>query len=529
MNRAATLTLPPRIDTLAWSWCVMVSGLSGCLFALPYLQADLYALSWFAFVPWLLVSHRRSFRERYILGMAFGVGCYLTGTYWVVDFLMLFKQYRGAEAVAWGCLFWIYSAQLPALLSVAFAWLQQRLAISDLILFPLLVVLCYAHFPMLFSAQIGESQSHFLVALQGVDRFGVSGLDAVIALVNMLLLRLLLMGKRWLLSLSNWMAVCMVGIWFGYGLWSLQYWQQTIQSWPRLPIGLVQPNEPPAVQRAPVYPGYSRAYPPEMEMTRRLAAAGAELVIWPESAYKGYFDQPAVSEAMQAEVKSMGISLVMQDIEKTDDGAMFNTVALIDSSGREQGRYHKIKRVAFGEYVPGVSDVPLLRARVEAFFGQFLNEIKAGTELVSFKHQAITIVPLICYETMFSTFVADSMAASTNGRLIVAASSNGWFGATRQPFQHLSSAVLRAVENRVAMVHVVNNGPSTVVTPDGHIVLQTDFRQAGGYLAEVPYAPTEERMSQWHPRWFLYVVYIIGSFCLGLALCRRPCAREVLG
>lgn len=529
MIRTGLLAPAPSlsVDSLGLPWAAAVAALAGVLFAIPYLYASAYLLSWIAFVPWLLVSQQRSRPEHYALGLAFGMGCYVTGTYWVVDFLMLFKQYSGLQAVLWGLVFWLYSAHLPACLLVLFGWLRQRSGISDLILFPLLAVVVYAHFPMLFSAQLGESQSRFLLALQGLDRFGVSGLDAVIALVNVLLLRGFVMGKAWLRTPSNWLALAIVLAWFGYGAVSLQHWQQSLSGWPRLAVGLVQPNEPPSIKPVPVYPGYSRTYPPEMEMTKRLAAAGAELVIWPESAYKGYFDQAEVAAAFQSEVKKLGIPIMLQDIQKSaSEGAMFNSVTLIDASGQQQQTYNKMKRVAFGEYVPWVSDVPLLRDWVQSFFGRFLNEIKAGAERIDFQHGDITLVPLICYETMFPVFVADSMRAGNGGRIIVAVSSNGWFGATRQPFQHIGAAVLRAVENRVSMVHAVNNGPSTAVTPDGRILLQTDFRQAGGYRVDVPYAPANPPAgNSWHPAGFLYFAYGMGCICLLSALWRRPCVR----
>ncbi|WP_290577090.1 apolipoprotein N-acyltransferase [Ketobacter sp.] len=526
---------------------------AGILLALPYLHADLYLLSWVAFVPWLWVCRQQSLWQRYGLGLAFGLGCYVTATYWVVDFLMLFKQYGGLRAVLWSALFWLYSAHLPALLAVALGWFEQRQGLSnqalsnqavsnalrcELMVFPLLVVLLYAHFPMLFPSQLGESQSRFLLALQGVDRFGVYGLDAIIALVNMLLLRALLMGRSGYRAASNWLGLMVVLAWFGYGALALPHWQQQVALWPRLAVGLVQPNEPPSVVPPPPYAGYSRAYPPAMEMSGRLVAAGAELVIWPESAYKGYFDEPAVATAFRSEVQALGIHLMLQDIERSAD-VQFNTLTLVNAAGVERGRYRKMKRVAFGEYVPLVSDVPWLRQRVEEFFGAFLNEIAAGSQRVQFQMGQLTLVPLICYETLFPQFVADSLAAVDTPAVLVAVSSNAWFGATRQPFQHVGSAVLRAVENRVSMLHVVNNGPSTAVTPDGRVLLQTDFRQAGGYRVDLPYESRTADSSGassaghdavgrpvWHPRWFLVCTYGLAGLCLLLALVRRPCVHR---
>ena len=518
----------------AWLSAGMVLG-AGILFALPYLYADWYALSWIAFVPLLFSSRQLPMFQVYGGGFLFGLGCYITATFWSVDFLMLFKQFASTPAVLWSLLFWIYSAQLPALMLLVYEWLRRNSGVSECLLFPVVAVAFYGSFPMLFSAQIGESQSHFLIALQGVELTGVHGLDAIVALSNVLLLRLVLMKKNVWRSAANWVGATVVALWFGYGMLVLPIWQQKIESWPRMPIGLVQPNEPPHLGAKEIYPGYSQAYPPEMEMTRRLALAGAELVIWPESAYKGYFDNHLLTDAYQHEVSNIGVSLLLQDIKKQRTGgsvSMLNTVTLLDENGQSQGEYQKIKRVAFGEYVPFVSEVPVLRRWVEAFFGEFLNEIEQGQQQVAFRLQPpdqtpVTIIPLICYETMFPVFVADAVSQNAEAGLLVAVSSNAWFGASRQPYQHITSAVLRAVENRMPMVHVVNNGPSTVTTPYGRVMLQTSFRQAGGYLAQVPVykegnsEPPGHSFYSRYPRWFLTCIYVVLAGVAFRALIRR--------
>jgi apolipoprotein N-acyltransferase len=51
----------------------------------------------------------------------------------------------------------------------------------------------------------------------------------------------------------------------------------------------------------------------------------------------------------------------------------------------------------------------------------------------------------------------------------------------------MNASILRAVENRLPFVHVMNNGPSVVVLPNGRVLFQSQFREAGGYLVDVPY------------------------------------------
>ena len=99
---------------------------------------------------------------------------------------------------------------------------------------------------------------------------------------------------------------------------------------------------------------------------------------------------------------------------------------------------------------------------------------------------------------------------SSAGSLLVGLSSNGWFGTTRQPYQHVNASILRAVENRIPLVHAVNNGPSIVALPTGRLIFSSDYHQAGGYIVDVPYLESAQNsyFSQ-HPNQFLYSVYVL--------------------
>ena len=173
--------------------------------------------------------------------------------------------------------------------------------------------------------------------------------------------------------------------------------------------------------------------------------------------------------------------------------------------------------MAFGEYVPLVSDFPRVRDMVEGFFGKFLNEMEKGSSYQSFEAGDLRIIPLICYETMFPEFVAgavkkaisDSLdSSSVKSNILVGLSSNGWFGTTVQPYQHVNASVLRAVENRLPLVHAVNNGPSVVVQANGQIIFMSDYHQASGYLVDIPYSKDNKgSFFSRHPTIFIYNVY----------------------
>jgi apolipoprotein N-acyltransferase len=323
--------------------------------------------------------------------------------------------------------------------------------------------------------------------------------------------------------------------WFYYGWSSNLAWGEKIEQWNSVRIGLVQPNEIPSLEKQVLTPGYSRAFPPEMAMTQRLASTGAEIVIWPEAKYKAYLDQPSIADAYRSEISALNIELIFQDIKQTQNSLnspikkQYNSAVMLSKQGQMIGQYQKMKRIAFGEYVPFASDIPILKRGVEAFFGSFLNEMEKGDSYQVFTSElknsvaqgnTLNIIPLICYETMFPRFVAsavsDAITKVPTADLLIALSSDGWFGSTHQPYQHINTSILRAVENRLPLVHALNNGPSIVAMPNGKVIFQSEMNQAGGYIIDVPYGKDSRGSFFSHyPLLFIDSVYALLLFiCL---------------
>ena len=541
-----------RNGSLSLTLLALLSALSGILLSIPFLSPQHYGLSWIGFIPLLIAIEKSTGLFRiYYLGAITGLTFSISVSYWMIDFLMLSKGYGIILSTVFSVIFWLYCAQLFGFITLLFEAIKQRINVHEYFLFPLIVVSVFSIYPMIFTAHLGESQSQFLVAIQAIEFVGVYGLDAIIALTNIVIFRLVLPyllaehspthQKRY--SQNKWplgIALLLLISWFYYGWSSNLAWESKIQQWNTVRIGLVQPNETPSLKKQTLYSGYSRSLPPEMAMTQRLASIGAEIVIWPEAKYKAYLDQPQIAEAYRYQINALNTRLIFQDIEQTQNALnplvkqQYNTAVMLSEQGEMIGHYQKMKRIAFGEYVPFASDIPVLKRWVEGFFGSFLNEMEKGeshqvfsSELTNnaVKNNAFNIVPLICYETIFPEFVAEAVASALrkvpNTDLLVALSSDGWFGSTHQPYQHTNASILRAVENRLPLVHVLNNGPSIVAMPNGTIIFKTKANQAGGYIIDVPYEKDSQGSFFSHyPHLFIYSVYGLILF-IGLCCCLK--------
>lgn len=541
MYKNTTISAAPNSKIVNLSTAIilklLLALLSGFLLSLAFLEHDYFYCAWFGFIPLLLATDKTTLIQSYLLGLITGLTMFTTSAYWIVDFIVLSKDYGVQSGFLLAGLYWFYSAHSIALAIVLFNGLRQNSRVHELLLFPLILVIFFSTFPMLFSIRLGDTQVNFHIALQAIEFVGVQGLDFIILLFNILIYRILVNAfsvnpkDNQQSKLPLLVSTLLIGSWFLYGTISYSSWQTKIATWDTLKVGIVQMNEIPKLGDRVQYPGYSQAYPPEMEMTERLSSAGAEIIIWPEAQSKKYLNNHTVKRAYQQNMNQLNKDLIFQDFEHIRDPISgdiiekYNTAIMINGNGEQVGSYQKMKRIPFGEYVPVFEKGSTSSKWIENFFGDFSSGLSKGEEHQVFKHSKINIIPLICYETTFPEFVAEAVQhtlAQRNlavGTLLVGLSNDGWFGSTHLPYQHVMPSVLRAVENRLPLVHVANNGPSIVVIPDGSVIFTSAFQQSAGYVVDIPHSSAEQgSFYSRHPSLFNNIIKFIFVLTLLAAL-----------
>lgn len=512
---------------------LLLAMISGSLLALSFLNHDFFYCAWFGLVPLLWVVENTSLARTYFIGLIAGLTLFVTGAYWVIDFIEISKDYGVHAGFFLAGIYWLYSAQSIALAILIFKWLSQHTNITAFIVLPVVFVVFTSTFPMLFPMRLSDTQVNFHIALQGIEFVGASGLDAIIILSNLIVYRMIAFVfsspfKTHGNSISHLLcATIILVIWLTYGSVAYSSWQANIKTWETFKVGLIQINETPRLGNTVQYPGYSLAYPPEMDMTERLNSVGAELIIWPEAQSKHYLDDPNIQRAYQQTISRLDSHLLFQDMEHINDAItgdqlhQYNSAVLINNEGQQVDRYEKMKRIPFGEYTPLLENDSLASQWIESLFGEFTSGLSQGTAQKIFTHPNMNIIPLICYETTFPHFVANAVNTTlsqripSNGTMLVGLSNDGWFGSSHLPYQHIMPSVLRAVEHRLPLVHVANNGPSIVATPDGNIIFTSDFQQAAGYIVDVPYSKTTQgSFYSRHPSLFTNTIFIVFAFML---------------
>ena len=494
---------------------IFLAGLGGFMLCVPWLNNALFWVGWVAWLPLLWALRDTRPFTAFLLGWFAGILCFAGGSYWLAAFMVNLKQISPAQSMLLAALFWCYLGLTIGLACMLYRWLIRRLDGWELLAFPLCVVAVMALYPMLFKTHFADGQVNFLSALQAIDLTGAAGLDAMMALFAVLLYRLIIKrdvraGRQSLIA--NRVAWGLVLVWLGYGLITLQSWDQRMQQWEARRIGLVQPNDPITLDIPEPAAGFSREFPREMEATQRLIAAGAQWVAWPEARYKGYFDNFSVRERYAQEIARHGVPLIFHDVERQWQDAeqvSFNTVALLSGRGDLVARYRKMLRMPFGEYLPAPWSWPVLSGISDRVFGEFLRPLGAGEEHVVFDMGGMRVMPQVCYEAAFPGFVADAVNTDGAGKMLLFLSQDNWFGETTQPLQHASMSILRGVENRLPMAHLINNGPSVVTAPNGRVLARSRPFSRDELLVRMPFDPTAGgSFFSRHPQLFLNLVYI---------------------
>jgi len=463
----------------------LLAALSGLLLVFSFPKFGHWTVAWVALLPllWALLDVRgvRAARLGYIAGFVSGVGT----LYWTA---LVVRQFGGLSlpiatiamlllclAVAlFPALFallvsrWITAAGPQALILAPFAWVATEV----------LRAYTFFRFPWCL---LGYSQADNLAMIQ-IARFG-----AVYAVSFLLVLAPALLayaaretGARRRRALAGLAGVVLLV--FADGAQRLE---QATPEAGRLRVGLVQANIP---QDEKWSPGLATEnVRKHVVLTERAADAGARLVVWPESAVPWDVDQsPPVLEHLRGLVQGRGIHLLFgnDDHDATAPQARaFVGAKLMTPAGELSYRYHKMRLVPFGEYVP-IQPLLTLGGRVAAKVVDQVADFTPGDSFAIADVEGRRVSASICYEAIFPDLLRAFTARGS--QLLVNVTNDAWYGRSSAPFQHFAMARFRAVENGRYLVRAANTGISAVVDPRGRVVERTPLFEPALIVKDVP-------------------------------------------
>ena len=328
---------------------------------------------------------------------------------------------------------------------------------------------------------IAHTQSYYLYLIQYIEFTGISGVVLWICFINLSLYfiwayrRNMILMLKWGLSLFLLFLIPLV-----YGFSQLTGYPSA----DGISVSYVQPNIQPQLK-------WSEAFQRKnlqilMTNTDSILVTDPDLVIWPETSIP-YYLKSKKSEydflVRHIEEKNYYLLAGTIDFSQINNRRYKHNAAYFFSPGDSAvSIYRKLLLVPVEEAYPYEKYLP------EWIIGSAGKSLMPGDKPVSFTlritpyhvqyngedwqvlgkketKKSYKIATVICYESVFPNIVQQFFRQGSE--MLVIISNDAWFGNTSQPFQHLQSAVFRAIEQRTSVIRCANTGISSFIDPYG--------------------------------------------------------------
>ncbi len=436
---------------------------------------DLGILAWIHLVPLLIVVQNKTAREQALLVFVTLFCCYVGNLYWLY---VAMRHYGGLgffAAMPLFLLLMVFLAAVKSLFLCAALWAQKKGRLSLTLVIPIfLTVFDYVlhvqpagGFPWSMPAY---SQGQWMMFLQWVSFTGAFAVGLMIYLVNALI------AEGWMYfsfargidkSIARFFGVfglCLLSLYVSF--LSSQDFEKKQQRAGEINVGLIQA----AIRQDQKWSrdNLRRNLRLHEELTSQVIRDGAELVLWPESAYPYRLTASDLRDGRFLDYEQMRVPLfvgaVVSDSAGNDESApLRNSVLHVDENARFVAQYSKMHLVPFGEYVPlknWLTFVDNLTAQVGTF--------TPGEAPVLFHVKGIAFGSLICYEDVFLDVAREF--AKAGAQVLVNYTNDAWYENSSAQYQHLVMSQFRALENRKPLLRVTNTGYTAAINARGEIV-----------------------------------------------------------
>jgi apolipoprotein N-acyltransferase len=453
-----------------------LATLSGCMWFLACTPFDFSALAWIAAVPMLFAVERaRTLKGALFLGWWAGFVETAGGFYWLDDVMQRFGGFSWGLSALVLVLFCATRAVIFLLFTGIVSGLRRRLRVPMTLLAPIALVSSELVVPQLFPCGQWITQAWHPVVIQIAELTGPLGVTGLLMMVNGAIYELLL--ERRAARYSGAAAAAILAAALLFGLVRMRQIDDIVARAPHLKVGLVQPNFGYTVDGEFSREEALRQLADLQFQSRRMEQAGAQLAVWSEGSYPVALprdftvDFAPDSVAMIRRGVQIPLLIGASTYDAVHDDA-FNSAILLDRSGRAVGRYDKVRLLAFGEYIPGIDAFPWLRNMMPVGAGRFT--AGAGPVVLSWQEtdgRIWRLGPVICYEDILPGYLR--RVGALHPDLLVNLTSDSWFGANTEPWQHLALSVFSSIELRVSMVRAVDSGISALIDPNGRVLQKT--------------------------------------------------------
>lgn len=455
---------------LADRYRFILAALAGIILALAFPDHDIAGLAWVAPALILACSQGTSTRRSFAIGYVAGLAFWLTTLTWLLEI----------PVTGFPILGWIALSAFLALYVAAWVWFMAQQTNLETwahrFRFALLGAAAWVTVEMIRARfltgfpwdTIGSSQWRLTPLIQIASATGVYGVSFLVVWTSLALLA----ASRLLIQQPTqryvWMRELVLPIFVVIGLFThgMSRIRNAADSNTTIRVTFVQP----AVPQTMIWDSSanSNRFHNLLALTETALTNKTDLLLWPEAALPELTDETIAT--ITNLIRRHGVWMMFNgdyvaDKPNASTGEsfdVFNSAFLFNPAGDFVGTYHKRQLVIFGEYVPLADSLPFVK-----WLTPITGSYTRGKTITRFPVDRFVIAPLICFEDTFLHHVRDHIDTDTD--LMVNLTNDGWFGERAAQWQHLSSAVFRAVENGIPLLRSCNTGVTCWIDARGQM------------------------------------------------------------
>lgn len=499
-NATTERSVHPRIRSslIRFRWPLLLAG--GLLLGLTVIFPQIGLLEWIAPIPALAVLFAIAtdpavkLRRLYGLGLGFFLSFLLVTFHW---FLYMYPldfagMSRPASAVV-VTVAWIGLSLFQALgaallfplfgLAVRGRWLSRYPILHPVLMAALWTALewWWAHsgWSGVPWSRLSLGQAHLLPILQSASILGSYFITFLIVAVSGLLAYLILYATHRILCVALAGGLFLGNLGFGAVRMATYEAEGTT-----LTVAAIQGNK-----SSLDYWGFE-TMDEVMEtydrLTREAVAAGADLVVWPETGVPANVDRDRYTRAYLTDLsRDCGVPIlagVFTQVSEESDADYNSIVVALPDGTIHDTVYNKRNPVPFGEFVPFRNIVMTLIPPL-AEINTLGEDIPAGVDSEVFCLPEGNIGSLICFDSIYEQNALDSVA--DGAELLAVSTNDSWFRDSRGVWMHHAQSRLRAIETGRYVVRSAVTGVSSIITPTGDTVATLDPLKQGIVLGDV--------------------------------------------
>ncbi len=421
-------------------------------------------------------------KNLFILGLSFGFGFYLSGTSWIVNSLTFDENFK--IFIPFALILIPLFLSLFMGLTILLVGPYVKLTLPSLIIFSAslgfsdyLRSIIFTGFPWNLWAY---STTWFNEILQILNQIGLYSYNLIVitffTLPLIIIFRISLISKILCLTLPI-LIILSLYIYGNYEINKNQKFLSEINK--KIYVKVISPN-------------FELKYGlTEKEIEKRLknlirysdpSENQETLFVWPEGVFSGYsYNEILIFKDLISKNFSNNHKIIFgSNVLDSSTGNYYNSMLIVNNDMEIIQRYNKRKLVPFGEFLPFEKLLDYIGfKKITEGHGSYLRGIEDKNLLFG----KLNILPLICYEVIFSDLIQKS---DVDTNLVVNISEDGWFGDSIGPDQHFVKSIFRAVENGTFLIRSTNKGVSAIIDNKGNIIKQLNRNEAGNIELEVP-------------------------------------------